>query len=89
MRSNLGFVVHKYHACWFSDRPTGAVCILRLRRLDFSSLFVNGNYAGTQICSLTLQPILSDFFERKAVMFTKYLQLSFAHNHVPDTMEKN
>ncbi len=38
MRSNLGFVVHQYHACWFSDRPIRAVCVLRLRRSEFSAL---------------------------------------------------
>ena len=43
MRSNLGFVVHQYHACWFSDRPFRAVCVLRLRRSEFSALSADGS----------------------------------------------
>ena len=43
MRSNLGFVVHQYHACWFSDRPIRAVCVLRLRRSEFSALLADGS----------------------------------------------
>ena len=88
MHSNLGFVVHQYHACWFSDRPIRAVCVLRLRRSEISALSADGSAEsrGNILPHLTTDKSedgtkkMRKFIENLQSYLIEFLMLNFEKN---------